>query len=113
MITPTVGRVILIKRNDTLDPKQPEPGIITYVHENGTINVVGFTHAGVPFTRTSFPLAQDDERMDGEHAYWMPYQKAVAAGTIPPVLHAAPPSSPPPPLEGNGPMEPIETQGTS
>lgn len=94
MITPTVGRVILIQRTDSHDPKQPECGLITYVHENGTINLVGFTHNGVPFTRTSFPLAQDDERLDGEHAYWMPYQKAVAKGEIPPVLHAEPPPEP-------------------
>jgi hypothetical protein len=114
MITPTVGRVVLLARpSSTLDAAQPECGLITWVHDERRINVVGFNKNGVPFTLTDVLLEQDEDLQhpSGDYAYWMLYQKAVAADTIPPVLHAEPSGSPPPPLEGSGPMESVQAEG--
>lgn len=93
MITPTVGRVILVKNRDAA-PKssQPEPALISFVHSDRSINVGGFNAHGQPFHATSIPLLQDeDEAPAGVYAEWMPYQKSVAAREIAPVLHAEAP----------------------
>lgn len=83
MIKPTVGRVIwVIRPGYTMDITQPEVGLITYVHGDRCINVVGFNHNGTPFSLTSLPLVQDDEpKPEGSFAVWMPYQKGQAAKT--------------------------------
>lgn len=91
MIKPTVGRVVwVIRPKETSDIKQPEVGLVTYVHDEGRyINVAGFNHDGHPFRQTSVYLVQDDEpKPEGTFACWMPYQKAVAAGETPAVKHA-------------------------
>jgi len=93
MITPTIGRVIWVRnRNESLRGKQPETAQIAFVNEDGTIHVGGFNHGGLPFAMHFLKLIQDDESppADGPYAEWMPYQKSVAKGEIPPVLHAEP-----------------------
>lgn len=83
MITPTVGRVIWVVRpSETNDIKQPEVGLVAYVHGDHCINVAGFDHDGRPFSVTSLALVQDDEpKPEGNFACWMPYQKGQAAKT--------------------------------
>ena len=86
MIKPTIGRVVLIHRGKS---DQAEPALICYVHSDTLINVGGFDSNGAPFAETSLTLIQTDtEPVPEKYASWMPYQKAVAAGEIPPVLHA-------------------------
>lgn len=76
MIKPTIGRVVLYKDPDS---EQPVPALITYVYSDRMINIGGFNKHGTPFCRTSVTLCQDDERPDNYDAFWMPYQKEVAA----------------------------------
>lgn len=78
MITPTIGRVVLVHL--THGQNEPFPALVTKVWGNDCINVAGFTDEGVPFARSSCHLVQDDEEPPlGLYAYWMPYQKAQAA----------------------------------
>lgn len=95
MITPTVGRVILVKnRTVALVDAQPECGLVAYVHEDGKINIGGTNHYGLPFALTEVIIRQEgDAEPDGVYAEWMPYQVKVATGEIPPVLHATPDQS--------------------
>lgn len=89
MITPTVGRVVLVQRlgksldeaHQVTDLTAPEPALITCVHEDRIINVAGFTQTGEPFAANGIALLQDDDpKPEGEtFAYWMPYQKDQAA----------------------------------
>lgn len=89
MIKPSIGRVVLVHRlgrnldasHQVTDLSQPEPALITCVHEDRVINVAGFTQTGEPFALNGIALLQDDDVItEGEaHAYWMPYQKAQAA----------------------------------
>lgn len=84
MITPTIGRVVwVIRPSETLDIKQPEVGLVTYVHGDRCINVAGFNSNGTPFSLTSLMLLQDDDaKPEGSNfACWMPYQKGQAAKT--------------------------------
>lgn len=90
MIRPTIGRVVLVhERRGSADPECPEPAFVCYVHNDRSINVAGFNAVGKPFQLVHLPLVQGDETkpVKGEHAAWMPYQKQVAAGAIPAVLH--------------------------
>lgn len=113
MITPTVGRVVLVQRlgksldeaHQVTDLTAPEPAFITCVHEDRIINVAGFTQTGDPFAANGIALLQDDDpKPEGEtFAYWMPYQKGQAAKAatvqttgISPVAPAAAPVVPAP-----------------
>jgi hypothetical protein len=81
MITPTIGRVVLIRRKEA-HSVQPEAGIVAFVHNDRLINVAGFNANGAPFSMTSLLLVQDEEMPEeGDCAYWMPYQKGQAAKT--------------------------------
>jgi hypothetical protein len=81
MITPTVGRIVWVHRvHGSEDIKQPEAGIILYVHSDRLINVEGWSASGHPFALLNLHLVQDDERKpEGNFACWMPYQKGQAA----------------------------------
>lgn len=81
MITPTIGRVVwVIRPSEAIDIKQPEVGLVTYVHGDRLINVAGFNGNGTPFSLNSLQLVQDDEaKPEGNFACWMPYQKGQAA----------------------------------
>lgn len=81
MISPTVGRVVLVRNRDTsLDTRQPEAALVTFVHDDRCINVGGFNANGTPFGETSVILLQDDDAApdNGRYAEWMPYQKGQA-----------------------------------
>ncbi len=95
MITPTVGRVILIRnRTESLRGAQPECGLVAYINDDGTINIGGTNHFGLPFALTWVQIRQEgDAEPEGVYAEWMPYQIKVAKGETPPVLHADPPPS--------------------
>ena len=92
MITPTVGRVVLYRPNPD-EEHGSLPGLrlaaqIAFVHEGATqVNLGILDPNGVHFSRTGVILAQDREAQPGE-CEWMPYQRAVAAGEIPPTQHA-------------------------
>lgn len=84
VISPTVGRVVwVIRPFDTMDIKQPEVGLVTYVWNDRLVNVAGYNQNGTPFSLTSLRLLQDDEaKPEGSNfAVWMPYQKGQAAKT--------------------------------
>lgn len=87
MIVPTVGRVVWVVRpTDTNDIRQPEIGLIAYVHSEHYINVAGFDHNGQPFSLTSLPLVQEGEpKPEGNFAAWMPYQVGQAKKDAAPV----------------------------
>jgi hypothetical protein len=81
MITPTIGRVVLVHIPES---SQPWPALICYVHSDTIINVGGFSTGGAPFQRNYLPLEGGDESLRDqtkEYAYWMPYQKKVAGGS--------------------------------
>lgn len=79
MITPTIGRVVLVHRGAS---NQAEPALISYVWTDTMINVGGFDANGHPFALTSLHLKQDDaEQPPHPYAEWMPYQKGQAAKT--------------------------------
>ena len=80
MITPTIGRVVLVTRPGNTSG-QPEPALISHVWGDRMINVGGFDANGVPFAETSITLLQDDDVGEGCYAEWMPYQKGQAAKT--------------------------------
>ena len=82
--SPTVGRVVWVFLADhgdaSHDSSKAVPGLITYVNEDGTIDVGGFTRTGT-FIRNGVPL-EPVEISNGDYAVWMPYQKAVASGDV-------------------------------
>lgn len=89
MIKPSVGRVLWVHRlvkNEShlqaaLDPKQPEPAFVTYVHGDREVNLAGFTSVGDTFRSLNCSLLQDDDKKpdDRDFACWMPYQVGKAA----------------------------------
>ncbi len=91
MIKPTVGRVVWYWRA-TADLKndQPYAAIVTYVHGDSLVNLVAFSKSGNMEAHDDVSLRQpeDPEWITTPFCEWMPYQKAVASGAIPPVLHA-------------------------
>ena len=88
---PTIGRVVLVIRNEPGTPA--EPGLITYVHTNGKINVGGFDYTGVPFSARDLTLISPGEgEPAAPYASWMPYQvekAAEQAAKVEPVVVAA------------------------
>lgn len=84
MITPTVGRVIWFQPAITEGQErlsQPWPALVTFVHDDNTVNVAGFTADGAHFAAQAVHLLQDDEDSHPQDAFteWMPYQKSQAA----------------------------------
>jgi hypothetical protein len=102
MISPTVGRVVWFHRFTKDEP--PEAAIVTFVHSDSLVNLAVFNSNGGVIGFTGVALWQGEgEAPAGEYAEWMPYQKAVAAGTTATVQHAAPP---PPVLVPSTPLAP-------
>ncbi len=82
MITPTIGRVVLVHRWFDGISDQAEPALICYVLNDRLINVGGFDKFGVPFCLQDLRLLQEDDKPmtpHGDWAEWMPYQKEQAA----------------------------------
>jgi len=108
MIYPTVGRMVLFRphlglsgaKRDETDEEiafvlgKPLPAIVTGVWGEDCVSVTVFDLNGAVHGRSSVYLWQGEGEAPTGRRYceWMPYQKAVAAGEIPPVLHATPPS---------------------
>ncbi len=95
MITPTVGRVVWYRPAPTEtitgnDGAQPLAAIIAHVWSDTCVNLAVIDANGAMTNRTSVFLYQGDDypRPSSQFAEWMPYQKAVAAGDIPPAKHA-------------------------
>jgi hypothetical protein len=100
MIQPTVGRVVWYwpgpKDNDMATTisgwPQPFKADVVYVHDDRLVNLMVVDHSGTPHARRTVRLLQDDDAKPDNEAFavWMPYQKAVAKGEIPPTIHARP-----------------------
>lgn len=98
MITPTVGRVVWfhpLKAPDDLakfaqaHDGRPMAAIIANVWSDTCVNLAVIDPNGVMHQRTSVFLYQGDgDKPSCGYAEWMPYQKAVASGSIAPQLHA-------------------------
>ena len=72
MITPTIGRVVLFRREDS---DQPAPASICYVHSDDKINIAGYDKNGNHFACNNVTLIQEGDAAFNQ-AYWMDYQKA-------------------------------------
>lgn len=92
MINPTVGRVVLYHPAFVADSGTNErtfAALVCFVHSDTMVNLAVFDENGLAGSETSVLLFQGEgERPASRYAEWMPYQKAVAAGEIPPTLHA-------------------------
>jgi hypothetical protein len=84
MIKPTVGRVVLYtplpQMERTFPHEQPFAAIITYVWNDGLVNLLVMRDDGATFPKTSVPLVHEGEPAQGQCG-WMPYQKGQAAKT--------------------------------
>jgi len=93
MIKPSVGRVVLFFRQGE---KDPFPAHVTRVHDDRTIDVAVLDpeRLAVRFMSRR-ALLQDDDKPVAQPNWceWMPYQKSVASGETPAVLHATPKSA--------------------
>ena len=81
MIKPTVGRVMWYWPVVTERTAQPYAALVTYVHGDNMVNLVGFTPNGVAFPTMSVPIVQDGSPYtagDSPYAEWMPYQVGQA-----------------------------------
>lgn len=88
MIKPTVGRVVWFHPNGSSpanDGVQPLAALVAYVWGDAMVNIAGFDSNGLPFSRTSVMLVQDDSPATNPGGApwceWMPYQKGQAAKT--------------------------------
>lgn len=89
MIKPTVGRVVLYTPSKGSTDAVIAHGsgklaaIVTNVWSDTCVNLVVFDGNGVPHSRTSVLLLQDDNPVPegGFYCEWMPYQKGQAAKT--------------------------------
>lgn len=98
MIKPTLGRIVHYhpstnSNGSGFTPTELCAAIIVHVENDGLVNLTVFDKVGAPHGRTNVLLIQEDNEIPagGHYCEWMPYQKDVAAGKIPPVLHATPP----------------------
>jgi hypothetical protein len=94
MIKPTVGRVVHYFDRKGLRVEQPQAALITYVHNDRLVNLTAMRPSGEIMALQSVVLWHGERGIDEEPASafccWMPYQKAVASGALPPTLHAEP-----------------------
>lgn len=93
IIKPTVGRVLWYYPKGEQD-KQPLAAIVACVWSDTCVNLAIFDANGVPYPKppTSILLVQEGNEVPsgGHYCTWMPYQRQVAAGAIPPVHHEIP-----------------------
>jgi hypothetical protein len=92
MIIPTVGRVVwYFKFASGGGHKGPLAAHVAYVHSTRHVTLMVIDESGEPRPEKSVPLIQDGEPIpDHDYCCWMPYQKAVASGQIPPTIHEQP-----------------------
>jgi hypothetical protein len=84
MIQPSIGRIVWfqpIKAAEAPEQAQPNAAIVVHVWNDRMVNLAVFDANGVPQSRTSVKLLQDDDARPelGYFAEWMPYQKQAAA----------------------------------
>jgi len=97
MITPTVGRIVYFRPGNGMRAimhvrdDQPMRADIIYVWNDRRVSLNVDDHEGRRHFIPTVQLLQDGDTppKDGSYAYWMQYQKDVAAGKIAPTLHAA------------------------
>lgn len=92
MIKPTVGRIVWYR---TGAPTQEAPwaAIVTYVHDDRHINIIGFDPMSHSFPAHYLTLCQENEpRPEGPYAEWMPYQigQAKKHEDVPAASHIPP-----------------------
>ena len=90
MITPTVGRVVLVvpsksaKQDTRIDTNGlRHAGTVAKVNKDGTVNLGVVDCSGVAYNMISVVLVQDDEVPAAGQAEWMEYQKNQAAKAEP------------------------------
>lgn len=83
MIKPTVGRVVWFYKFRGHEGHQgPLAAHICKVHSDRMVNLMVIAESGVPFSETSVPLIQENEKCPaGNYCAWMPYQLGQAAKT--------------------------------
>lgn len=86
MIIPTVGRIVHFTFggfDSIVKSEQPFAAIVTYVWNDRMVNLAVFDVNGLPLSRTSIRLLQDDDTAQEGESYcaWMPYQLGQAAKT--------------------------------
>lgn len=86
MIKPSNGRIVWFTPSAQTASSDFAPGsqlaaIVAHVHSDRLVNLAVFDANGVPHSRTSVPLLQDDDVAPayGYYAEWMPFQKGQAA----------------------------------
>lgn len=96
MIRPTVGRVVWFYKWAGTRHKGPLAAHVAFVHSDKVLNLMVIDENGVPRSEASVLLVQEnEENPQADYACWMPYQKQVASGQIPPTFHAdQPPTDP-------------------
>lgn len=91
MIKPTPGRVVHYYPNGKGPGNPPLAATIAFVHSDTMINIGYLDQNGGHRSATSVTLLQHEYETAppwNSFAEWMPYQKQVAAGEIPPTQHA-------------------------
>ncbi len=97
MIKPTNGRQVWYwPAGAKYGIEQPLAATVCYVHNDRLVNLQAINIYGSAFPACSIPLHQADDptyaqgaEVESSFCEWMPYQKQVAAGAIPPVQHAS------------------------
>ena len=97
MISPTIGRVVIVQRGKPEAQPSGWPALVNAVHSDRLINAAGFDEHGSHVSFQSITLLQDDDTPPetGPYAEWMPYQKQAAAKAA---------ADTPPPAEPSGPV---------
>lgn len=98
MIIPTVGRVVWYRQGSSNGLKnttwhdgslKPLVALVVDVHDDRLVNLSVFDSNGIAWPRPNVLLVQEGDTIpDSSYCEWMPYQKSVAKGEIPPTLHA-------------------------
>lgn len=80
-IKPTVGRIVWYYETG-IAPDRPWAATIVYVHSDDCVNLMVIDPVGVPHSRTSVQLVQEDQEPSSvQYCEWMPYQKGQAEKT--------------------------------
>ena len=92
-IIPTVGRQVWYFGGAENPGEQVPAGVplaatVAYVHPDGRLNLQVLDSRGIAHSRTTVPLAQDGEPLNGAHAEWPPVDPT-------PNEFEAPPAQPP------------------
>lgn len=123
-MTATIGRIVYFYTRDANHPDQngkPFPAIVTNVtplkpgEAEDTLDLTVFPNGRAPFCVAA--VANMEDAADDASCVWdwMPYQKAVIAGTVAPTLHdtaATPPQAPWEAPAAQAEEEPSEAQVT-